>query len=129
MEHGELRLKEGVFSMFEPDVLLPVQYFEALRPRFPLESEKRLMCAILADAVECYQKYCAAPGDKAVEKFDEVERWIMERDEEWFCSFDNICDTLGIDAQYLRCGLADWKERQLPPRPAANDYERMTATG
>ena len=42
MEQAELRLKDKVFSLFEPDALLPVQYFETLRRKVPIErSEER----------------------------------------------------------------------------------------
>ena len=113
MEQAKLRLKDKVFSLFEPDALLPVQYFETLRRKVPLEPEKSLMWAILQDAVDCYQKHLADPQDKHNGEFTEVESWITERDSDWFCSFDNICETLGIDPQYLRRGLFAWKEKQL----------------
>jgi hypothetical protein len=113
MEQAALRLKDKVFSLFEPDALLPVQYFETLRRKVPLEPEKRLMWAILAGAVDCYQKYLADPRDKHSEEFSEVESWIMESDSDWFCSFDNVCENLEIDPQYLRRGLLAWKEKQL----------------
>jgi hypothetical protein len=145
MEQAALRLKDKVFSLFEPDALLPVQYFETLRRKVPLEPEKRLMWAILQDAVDCYQKYLADPRDKTSEEFTEVESWITESDSDWFCSFDNVCETLGIDPQYLRRGLLAWKEKQLapgraeksPPGPGVESrcvagesgYERLTAAG
>jgi hypothetical protein len=145
MEQAALRLKDKVFSLFEPDALLPVQYFETLRRKIPLEPEIRLMWAILQDAVDCYQKYLTDPQDKHDGEFAEVESWITERDSDWFCSFDNVCETLGIDPQYLRRGLLAWKEKQLapgraekiPPVPGVESRcvagesgdERLTAAG
>jgi hypothetical protein len=113
MEQAALRLKDKVFSLFEPDALLPVQYFETLRRKVPLEPEKRLMWAILEDAVGRYRRYLADPRDTHSEEFSEVESWITESDSDWFCSFDNVCETLGIEPQYLRRGLLAWKEKQL----------------
>jgi hypothetical protein len=75
----------------------------------------------LQDAVDCYQKYLAAPQDKHNGEFTEVESWITESDSDWFCSFDNVCETLGIDPQYLRRGLLAWKEKQL----AAGSAEKI----
>jgi hypothetical protein len=132
MEQAALRLTDKVFALFEPDALLPVQYFETLRRKIPLEPEKRLMWAILEDAVDRYRKHLADPRDKSSEEFAEVESWITDSDSTWFCSFDNVCETLGIDPQYLRRGLLAWKEKQ----PAAgrcvageSGDERLTASG
>ncbi len=41
--------------MFEPDIMLPKQ-FAALQ-RKPLQREKRLLLAMLEDAVQCFQTY------------------------------------------------------------------------
>lgn len=117
MAQGQLRLKETVFSMFEPDSLLPVQYFETQRRKTPLEPEKMLLWAILQDAVDYYRKYLAEPNGKPDGKFSEVESWIMDSDRDWFCSFDNVCETLGLEPQYLRNGLIDLKDsRRLEAR-------------
>ena len=37
-------------------------------------------------------------------------------DQTWLFSFQNICDVLGLDADYLRRGLRVWKERALEGR-------------
>jgi hypothetical protein len=34
-------------------------------------------------------------------------------DTSWPFSFENICALLGIEADYLRSGLAEWKKTQL----------------
>lgn len=113
MEQAALRLKDKVFSLFEPDALLPVQYFETLRRKVPIEPERRLMWAILEDAVDCYRKHLAAPQDKHNGEFSEVESWILDGDKAWLYSFDNICETFDIEPQYLRRGILAWKEKQL----------------
>jgi hypothetical protein len=114
MEKTELRLKEQVFGLFALDALLPVQYFER---RAPFEPERRLMWAVLADAVETYRK-CVGDA-KRNEEFAEVESWILDADGDWFFSFENICATVGIDAEYLRRGLLALQERCAAAEPAA----------
>ena len=47
------------------------------RPTLP---EKRLMFAILLDAVECFQKYA---GQEHNRLFKEAEEWIFEDDHGW----------------------------------------------
>jgi hypothetical protein len=149
MEKAELRLKDKVFGLFEPDVLLPVQYFDLLRRKAPIEPEKRLMWAVLEDAVECYRRHVGDGKGKPNGEFDEVESWILDPDGDWFFSFENICATLGIDADYLRRGLLALKEKFLAAQPAnrpehpidpkveedapcalgESGYERLTAVG
>jgi hypothetical protein len=147
MNQAELRLKEKVFGLFEPDVLLPVQYFDLLRRKAPIEPERRLMWAVLEDAVECYRRHVGDAKGKPNGEFDEVESWVLDPDGDWFFSFENICATLGIDAEYLRSGLLALKQKSLAEHPAEpsdhamelekttarvageSGYERVTAAG
>ncbi|MEK7783674.1 MAG: hypothetical protein AAB279_07085, partial [Candidatus Binatota bacterium] len=52
-----LSVEEKVTSLFQPDTLLPAQYLETFRRKAPLEPEKRLILAVLEDAVACFQKH------------------------------------------------------------------------
>jgi hypothetical protein len=117
-EDAEIRLNEKIFALFEPDALLPVQYFEILRRKVPIEPEIRLMWAILEDAIDSYRKHHSAQRGKPNGRLDEVESWIFDRGTDWLYSFDNICETLGINPQYLRGGLRRWKEQQLAAETA-----------
>ena len=47
-------LDERLPGLFEPDTLLPIQYFEAMRKKHLLEGEKRLILSVLEDAIECF---------------------------------------------------------------------------
>jgi len=49
------RNDEKIASLFQPDTLLSAQYFDTLRRKTLLEPEKRLMLAILEDAINCFQ--------------------------------------------------------------------------
>jgi hypothetical protein len=67
--------------------------------------EKRLMIAILADAINCFQKYAAARNRRNRRVVHEAEKWLMSADRSWPFSFENICDILAIDSQRLRSNL------------------------
>jgi hypothetical protein len=121
MPQAEIRLTNKVFSLFEPDALLPIQYFETLRRRIPIEPEKRLMWAVLEDAIENYQNHFSRRKGKPNGNVGELENWILDSDTRWLFSFDNICETLGIDPQYLRRGLLAWKEKQLAANTTSKD--------
>jgi hypothetical protein len=101
-------------SGFEPDTLLPTQFFDRLRAR-ERSGEWRLMVAILQDAVDVYLKQAGAKDAHHERLFAEAEEWIEERIEErdgrYVFSFESICDVLGMDPDYLRGGLHRWKER------------------
>lgn len=97
--------------MFEPDTLLPEQYFSLLG-RKPLQGEKRLLLAMLEDAVHCFQTYLLAKKPHERRLFQESEEWINSTDGLWFFSFENICDVLGINPGRMRNALKEWKEEQ-----------------
>ena|SRR6266850_112621 len=73
-----------------------------------LQPEKRLMFAILLDAVDCFQEH--AKDDRL---FKETEEWIFEDDHEWPFSFINICQALDMDPEYLRKGLLNSRPRVI----------------
>jgi hypothetical protein len=106
-------LDERLPSLFEPDTLLPVQYFEAMRRKHLLEGEKRLILSVLEDGIECFMKYIEAPTSKGQKLFRDAEEWINLHDKQWIFSFDNVCDMLDINPDYMRRGLQSWKRRKL----------------
>jgi len=114
MSGGQDRLA----SLFEPDVLLPAQFFAAFRRAGGLERERLLMLAVLEDAVDCYQKHAHTRDPRGQQIFDEAREWVESDDRSWLFSFENICDTLEINADYVRRGLRMWKERGPQVRPA-----------
>ena len=108
----DLATEEKVVSLFQPDTLLPDQYFETLR-RKTLEPEKDLMLAVLEDSVTCFQKYLCAQDRRGNTLFRDAEEWIWEENSDWPFSFENICQVLGFNPDYLRQGLLRWKEKEL----------------
>ena len=106
-------LDERLPGLFEPDTLLPIQYFEAMRKTHLLEGEKRLILSVLEDAIECFMKCIDASTSKGQRLFRDADEWIAHEDKRWVFSFDNVCDMLDINPEYMRMGLAKWKEKRL----------------
>ena len=77
------------------------------------EGEEGLMLAVLDNAIECFQKYVLAQREREKRLFQEAEEWILEKDSDWFFSFENICETLQLYPDYIRQGLMVWKEVKL----------------
>ncbi|MFQ5849044.1 MAG: hypothetical protein ACE5JU_00490 [Candidatus Binatia bacterium] len=126
---SSLSLEERVASLFQPDTVLPAQYLETVRRKTHLEPEKKLMLAVLEDAVACYQKYIAARDGKGKSLFREADEWILEENSDWLFSFDNICEALGLNPKYIREGLLHWKHRKLAEHPKAKIYRLAPRSG
>jgi len=118
-----LSMEERVTSLFQPDTLLPDQYLDTFRRKLHLEPEKKLMLAILEDAIACFQKYIFAQDGKGKALFRESEGWIMEEAGEGIFAFDSVCEGLGLHPSYVRRGMAAWKDRTLAQRTQAKVYQ------
>lgn len=108
MNEGLTHTEKLALSIFQPDTLLSVQYFETCRRKAHLEPEKKLMLAVLEDAVGCFQKYFLVKNENGRRRFEKAEEWIWEENTSWLFSFCNICDVLGFNPDYLRRGLKAW---------------------
>jgi|SRR5437588_4347246 len=111
MKEREHAVDERFGVIFQPDTLLPSQFFDRMRRRTEHDGERRLMIAVLEDAVDVYRKQAEARDPRGEQLFQEAEAWIEDADRTWLFSFQNICDVLDIDADYLRRGLRAWKQR------------------
>jgi hypothetical protein len=103
---------DRVSALFQPDTLLSAQYFDTLRRKTLLEAERRLMFAVLNDAIACYQENLLSRRKKNRRLFDEAEEWIVKPVGDRVFCFNNVCETLGFDPEYVRCGLLKWKDQQ-----------------
>jgi hypothetical protein len=128
MDRPEVVLEERLASLFQPDVLIPAQYFDTLRSKTGMEAEKRLMLAVLEDAVRCFQDNVLEQGETKKTLFEEAEEWFLNEGDEWVFSFENICEALGLNPRYVRRGLLNWMKKHLThrPRPA---WEPMAMAG
>jgi hypothetical protein len=122
-------------GLFEPDVLIADQFVAARRRGAALSSEKRLMLAVLANALDDYQKYVAANDRIGRALFADAAQWIECTSTEDSFSFESISETLDINPGYLRRGLAAWRNRLLETQcrtvevPAAESPELVRVAG
>lgn len=86
------------------------------------------MLAVLEDAVACFQDNLLAPGVKNQRLFQDTEEWITGADGDWVFSFESVCESLGINPEYVRRGLLRWKQKKLP-KDADKVWERKKLAG
>jgi hypothetical protein len=77
-----------------------------------ISSERDLMFAILADAIDCFWKYAGARDGRGIKLFQDARRWIFADDEAETFSFVNVCDALSFDPTYIRRGVVQAEQRQ-----------------
>jgi hypothetical protein len=118
-------LRAGGGAELEPEVLLPSQYFGTAMVDASLQPEKRLMLAVLEDAVGTFQKYVNARERNGQRLFSEVEEWFNSDDLQWPYSFVNVSQALGLDVSYMRRGLRRWRDRQRAVCDAAGNVVRF----
>jgi hypothetical protein len=92
-------------NQFEPDTLLPVQYYGLIRRGNVLEGERKLMFAVLEDAIECFLKNMNAKSLLRRILFYEVQNWMNVRNRAGLFSYETLCETLEIDPDGLRAAL------------------------
>lgn len=129
IKEPRVSVEETVLSLFQPDTMLPVQYFEAFRRSVPIEPEKRLMFAVLEDGIACFREHVLARNGKGKGVFCEAEDWVLKGEGDRLFSFENVCEYLGLNPDYLRRGLVRWKEEKLAKRPAAKIYRLSSRIG
>jgi len=105
-------VEDPATKMVEPDTMTPLQFYDRIFAEASLVPEKRLMLAVLEDAIASFQRAFIQPRAviEDAEDFD-VEAWLESDDMTWPFSFASICQALDMEPGYLRNGLADWRSR------------------
>jgi hypothetical protein len=99
-------------NLFQDMGLLPVQYGDMNRKRFASEGERKLLFAVLEDAIRCYLKYRDAGGASRVRpEFIEAAEWLSSDEESGAFAFVRVCEALGIDADRIRTGVHNHRGR------------------
>jgi hypothetical protein len=109
-----------------PDVLTPVQYYEGVRAQHPeTHAMKRLMLAVLEDALRCLQTYTERRNPAHRKSFGEAETWILDRRAQGPFAFVSVCEALGIQPDHLREGIRKWRV-QLSDGPDSRRLQRRS---
>jgi hypothetical protein len=117
----------------EPAAVLPVQLGSAFVRGATQQPEKRLMLAVLEDAVTVFLREAVREPGQTSRDYDETRAWIWSDEVVWPFSFVNICRTLGLEPSAIRRGLATWRQRQLALAPehrvrVRSPFRRMNGT-
>lgn len=92
------------------EILVPDQFFTAAaHSQVSWTPERRLLLAVLEDAVVMFIRYCNDHTTRGKRLFRETREWFASTDRTSLCAFETICDHLNRDAEYIRLGL-----RRLP---------------
>jgi hypothetical protein len=92
-----------------PDVLTPGQYYGVRTQHPETHAMKRLMLAVLEDALRCLQTYTESHNPIHRKAFGEAETWILDRRAKGPFAFVSICEALGIQPDHLREGIRQWR--------------------
>jgi hypothetical protein len=123
-EESPLRLSSDVLAS---DSHISYDYFKGYRRSSPINPEVALFLAVLENGIE---DYCKSLGDKSrggQNLFKEVEEWFFGGDEEWYCSFENVCAVLSIDPGYVRRGLRRYTQTHSNQPSCDNRRPRQAA--
>jgi len=102
-DHSVEHSADSFYSMFAPDVVLPSQFYGVSEDGVG-GAERKLMAAVLADGIECYiNSYRDSSEDPAARR--ESREWVENSDVSYVFGFDVVCESLGVNADYLRLGL------------------------
>jgi len=107
--------------------VLPLQFYGARRGAATIEPLRRLMVAMLVDAVRCFQTKFETRQQARRQDFAEVRSWIFSDEDNGVFSFKAVCDALEIDPEAIRKELVRWKEEGAFRREAAEDSALASA--
>ena len=102
-------------------LLLPGQYVDLIRRNGVIEGERKLLFAVLEDAIRCYLRNADSKEGERRRDFVEVRNWfegggaIGAAIRNVF-SFDNLCSALGIEPWGLLARLRILAITDLPSR-------------
>ncbi|MEB2285512.1 MAG: hypothetical protein B6D46_16170 [Polyangiaceae bacterium UTPRO1] len=103
-------LRFGITPWNDAFPLLPEQFTAAPRALEVAAPERRLLLAVLCDAIVVFQRRIVGMGAAPAPRC-EAERWILANDRRWPFSYVNVCEALGIAPEPLRRALVAWRWR------------------
>lgn len=120
---------DSTAALIGSEFILPSQFFGAVvqgpEPVSEDHGECRLMLAVLEDATAIFMSDARRALDGRVRpRFREVEGWFASPDGSWPYSFESICATFDLNAEWLREGLNRWRTSQMPS-PNTRRFRRV----
>ncbi len=91
------------------EAILPAQWFAGTARS--LQPAKRLMLAVLSDAIDLVLQRPAAANTRRAMLQRKAAEWIRSPEDGWLFSFVSVCENLGLEPGRLSAGLARLVER------------------
>jgi hypothetical protein len=116
------------------EVVLPLQFQGVRAGAATLEPLRRLMVAMLVDALRSFRTNCETCRPARREEYTEVRSWLFSDEDNGVFSFRAVCDALEIDREAVRKVLVQWQEKRssgrkprvMIRRPATRDGRRIS---
>ena len=90
----------------QPLLCLPDQFFtDAVHSEAHWSGTRRLLFAVLQDAVACWFRYRHSRSSQGQQQFREIRDWFWTKDQDSLYTFESICTHLNLNAEYFRRGL------------------------
>jgi hypothetical protein len=93
-------------------VPLPAQIPNRRNRATALEPLRRLMVAVLVDAIRCVQTRFSARQPVRRQEYTDARSWIFSGDDRAVFSFKTICDALEIDPNAIRKYVLQWEKKR-----------------
>jgi hypothetical protein len=116
--------QKTIYERLPADGALAEDVFNVRSSLAARQPEAALMCAVLEDAVDCFQKRFVCATRRAKRLGEEAEEWLFSDDSKWAFSFLSICTALDLGPQYIRQGLKRLHERGQEPLAQATGLLR-----
>ena len=97
-------------TLFSDCLSAHYEFFKANRRTAPINPEISLFLAILENGIQSYCKYLFDKTRRGQRLFKEAEEWFFDPNDDWLCSFENVCAVLFIDPGYVRRGLRRYQQ-------------------
>lgn len=111
----------------QPDVLCVHEYLHVYQCRPAETPERRLLAAVLRDAIDCYLRDCFAKNRYRKRSYREAEEWFFRGEDRGIFSLDSVCGILNLDPGYIRRSLIRYKQIHAPENAAAPTNLRQDA--
>jgi hypothetical protein len=119
-EYGDDRFSRDEAKLFhEPDVLCVDEFLHVYQGRPAETPERRLVAAVLRDAIDCYLRDCFTKNRHRKRSFREAEEWFFRSDDFGVFSLENVCGILNIDPGYIRRSLLQYERQHAESRAGA----------
>ena len=123
MEDGDGR------GQLVPEQMIPVQL--DMRGTSERTPELKLVAAVLEEAIRTFCRYSSSRRIRGRRLFREAADWFDSSDATWTFAFENVCQALGLEPDWIRARLRRWvvsQEASADQPPKIASVRRIAGT-